>query len=1231
MSWSKEQLQAIELRGKNLLVAAAAGSGKTSVLVERIIRRVTDEQQKVDVDKLLVVTFTNAAAAEMRERIGSALAQALKNCPGSHHLERQLVLLNAASICTIHAFCQNIVRQNFHLLDLDPNFRVASQPEINLLKADVLETLFEEKYAEGAPDFLDFIAHYGDDHSDQALYDLILGLYDFSRSHPWPEYWLGNLAQQFAVPDRTGIDDTPWSALIRDKIALELDQARLTLARLSRESMRPGNPDVYREVFDSDKELVEQLISLSAGTWEQLSQALGCCRFAKLPNAKGIDEAVKKYFQKGRQTVKDKISEFQQLYFSRPAAELLEDLRLTAPVVAELGRLVNDFAVRFSNAKSVKSLVDFNDLEHFCLKILMEDQSLPGEARPSPVALACQHKYAEIMVDEYQDTNGVQETILSLLVKPDQPNLFLVGDVKQSIYRFRLAEPELFLEKYRQYPHSEETCARIDLTCNFRSRTGVLEAVNFLFGHLMTPRVAELEYGEAERLNPGPDYPVCNQKTLEGPVEVWLVDRDGQTGTDPEAEVEPETEEPVSEPGGFELEARLIADRVNELMAGGYAAYDKETRQYRPLAWRDIVILLRSVKGKASVLLEILRQANIPAYAEIDSGYFREIEVQVMLSLLSIIDNPRQDIHLAGVLRSPMVGLTADELANIRLSKRDGDLWNAVVAVACPERQAADWGALQRKLAEFVAQLTKWRSFSRRKGVPELIWQLYRDTGYYDYVGAAPGGVLRQANLRALYDRARQYETTNFRGLFRFLRFVERLQNKGTDLAIARALGESEDVVRVMSIHKSKGLEFPVVFLADMGKNINLADSRALVLMHKKLGIGPYVTNPELRFRYPTLARQGIAYKLSMETRAEELRILYVALTRAREKLILVGSATKVGQKAAAWCQTAADQQQQALPDSLIAGAKSYLDWLAPALARHADGQILLDYAGDGISQAQYQGDNASRWDIRICPASRVGGSDEQRQADIPLLNLVKELEPVAAGEGVRWVEERLGWQYGYQEAVGKPAKLSVSEIKRRFELLDHEGSQSMFEQSPVIVRPRFLQGGGKLTGAEYGTLMHTVMQHVDLAGDLTEAGLSGQLQLMLDREILPPEQAAAVDISAIRAFFASGLGQRLCRSANVRRELPFSLMLPAERFYPELAGSDEKIFVQGIIDTLFDEPDGLVLVDYKTDHAGNGSRLAEKYAIQLALYAEAVETILKQPVKEKYLYLFNTAEVLKL
>lgn len=1237
MSWSDKQLEAIAARKQNILVAAAAGSGKTSVLVERIIRRIIDPDEHIDIDKLLVVTFTNAAAAEMRARIGQAITAALRNGQGSKHLERQLVLLNSASISTIHSFCQTIVRQNFHMLDLDPKFRVAGEAEGELLKIDVLQQMFEELYDQGDELFLRFVEHYGHEHSDEPLYDLILGLYNFSRSHPWPDYWLDNLKNAFILPPGTDIDDTPWSKLIRDKVIIELKQAKQQLEALQTQALKPGNPAEYAPVFEADRLLVEEIIAAAEHSWHRLEIALSNVSYEKMPTIKGLGDDVKKYFQTGRDNFKRKIKKFQDEYFSLPADVLLSDMNKAAPLVESLAYLTIMFGQRYARAKKDKALVDFNDLEHFCLKVLCKEDSAPGEIRPSAAAMALQDKYAEIMIDEYQDTNGVQETILHLIARQDNPNLFMVGDVKQSIYRFRLAEPELFIQKYLTYPLADgHSCRRIDLAQNFRSRAGILHAVNFLFTQLMTPRVAELSYGEAERLNPGPDYPPCDGKTTAGPVELYLIDLDGEQETQNNSEESLEQERAENEDDelsdeeeltAFETEARLIAGKITELMSQCPKVFDKQVKGYRQLEWRDIVILLRTTKGKAGVMLETLRQAEIPAYAEVDSGYFREIEVQVMMSLLTIIDNPRQDIHLAGVLRSPIVGMSAAELAEIRLAQPAGELWLAL------NKAAEGQNSLAVKASAFINQLNKWRALSRRKGVPELIWQIYRDTGYYDYVGGMPGGTLRQANLRALYDRARQYEATNFRGLFRFLRFIEKMKDKGTDLAVARALGESENVVRVMSIHKSKGLEFPIVFVADLDKNFNLQDIHSPVLCHKTLGIGPYVFNPDLRNRYPTIARRAIAFKMELETKAEELRILYVALTRAREKLILVGAVKKMAKRAQAWCRTVGSVQT-ILPEALIAGAKSYLDWLCPAIARHRDANELRAVAECLEVPGGETANDISRWQVNILRREQLSldsaGADNLQTA---FLEEVQKLKPVDKGSGCEWVDKLLGWQYGYTNVVSKPAKLSVTEIKRRFEIETGTGSEKYwpFAQAVLAERPRFTQAGGRLTVAEYGTLMHTVMQHIDLTGDLSEFGLAKQVEGMVEHELMTHEQAENVDLKAVASFFTSPLGCRMINSPQVRRELPFSLALPAERFYGDLAGCRENIFVQGIIDVLFDDPAGLILLDYKTDRAIDDTQLAAKYAIQLSLYAEAAEIILRRPVAEKYLYLFSTGKMVKL
>ncbi len=1235
MAWSSEQQQAIETRGCNLLVAAAAGSGKTSVLVERIIHQITapgpQGEEPVDIDRLLVVTFTSAAAAEMRARIAARIA-AMQQQKFSSRLARQAALLNSASISTIHSFCQSVVRKYFYLLDLDPGFRVGAAAEMELLKADVLEQVFADHYETDDPGFSLLIDHYADTDGDDTLMRLVLTLYEFSRSHPWPEHWLQKLASRFDLPPEAGIDATPWSGLLRQEALLQLENQAWTLDRLIREAEVDPEFSAYAETFASDSELLGELILAARDSWSSLERAFAGMDFVKLKTVRGGDETRREYFKSRRDSVKKSTNALRDSYFVRSGDELLADMRSLSPLVSALSDLVIAFSTAFSQRKRKKSVLDFSDLEHYCLTVLLDETSTPGSPKPSAAALQLRESFAEVLVDEYQDTNGVQETILALLTRDDPPNRFMVGDVKQSIYRFRLAEPRLFMEKYRSYPQAGDgPCRRIDLAANFRSRALVLHAANFLFGQLMTEAVAELDYGEAERLNPGLDYPPCDD-SLAG-VELHLLERSSRTETQPEtAEAVAEATGPAaadssSQPDSFSREAAWIAGRISRLMQEGYQVYDKDEKGYRPLRWRDIVILLRSVQGKAQPLLDLLRGEGIPCYAEMDTGYFRETEVGIMVSLLQVLDNPRQDIHLAGVLRSPLFHFSGQELALLRMADRDKqarrDLWDSLLAVA----QAADRPSpLQEKTVAFIAAIERWRSLARRRSVAELLWIIYNDTGFYDYAGGMPGGAFRQANLRALFDRARQYEATNYRGLFRFLRFIEALTARGADLAVARALGENENVVRVMSIHKSKGLEFPVVFVADIGKEINLRDTRELVLCHRDWGIGPYVTLPEQGYRYPTLARWAIAQQLRRETKAEELRILYVALTRARERLILVGSARNLAGQCVTWAETAASGGRT-LPEAHTAAAKTYLDWIVPALIRHPDGAPLREAAGlSGINSPEgLEADtDGSCWQITLDFAPETGQEQAEAEVESALWQQLRQWQPVAAGEDIDEIRRVLNWQYPYSAAVGQPAKLTVTEIKRRMAELEAPGTP-LYTQA-TFSRPRF-SGEQKLSGAQRGTLTHLVMQRIQPRFGLTAADIARQVEWMTEQEFLLPEEAAAVDIEAIAAFFASELGKRMQQAAWVKKELPFSLMLPAERFAPAVHGSDDSVFVQGTLDCLFAEPDGLVLLDYKTDYTTDAVQLAERYAIQLSLYAEAVTAILGQPVKAKYIYSFHQRE----
>lgn len=1224
MAWSEEQIAAIETRSKNILVAAAAGSGKTSVLVERIIRRVLDETQAYDVDRVLVVTFTNAAAAEMRHRISAALQRALDGNPNSTRLKRQMALLNAASITTIDAFCQSVVKQNFHLLGIHPNFRIAGEAELELLQYEMVESLFEKKYQMQDAAFLQLISHYGKQFSDTVLYELLLDLYHFSRSHPDPNFWLDHLPALYDVQTEADLRQKPWGIFLRQRIEGELQRC-LDLVTRSMEAAAAEQFPYYDKTFVQDKTQISMLFEAFHISWETAAQAFAGCAFARLSSApKEADPVLKEELKERRDGYKDMVLRLKERFFSSTASGWKEEIEQIAPVIGHMVALTKEFAGLYAAAKLERGIVDFYDLEHFCLQLLRE-KTADGD-QPSPVAVALQKKYHEVMIDEVQDTNGLQEAILNMIRRSDAANVFLVGDVKQSIYRFRLAEPDLFNEKYHMYPQLGDSYALIRLSNNYRSRRSVIDAVNFLFLQIMTPECAELDYRGA-KLCAQAEYPEAS-RGLSGPVEVCLIDRTGA-----EKAVD-ETGESIEDEGSFTMEAKWIANRIAKLLAEGREVF--ENGVYRPLQLRDIVILLRAVRGKSDTLLEALRARGIAAYAELSSGYFAAMEIRIMLALLAILDNPRQDIELAAVLHCPMVGLTAAELARVRLANSQGDLWTALAAFA--ESAAPETVCMREKIGRFLKSFTIWREAALRKSVPELIWQLYDETGYYDYVGAMEGGVLRQANLRMLYDRAREYEATNFRGLFRFLRFIEKMRAKDTDLSIARTLSESENVVRIMSIHKSKGLEFPVVFVADLGKGFNMQDQNKVLLLHKKFGVGAWVTSdaPDLsgQLRYPSLVRNAIAWKAELESKAEEMRVLYVALTRAKEKLILVGSMRNLVKRIAKWqlYRTCADKE---LPPECIEKARCYLDWLAPALLRHRSGKAFYEYVGTRPETAGPLWEDASRWQIEIIPAvSAASNVGEKQEPDRDILENIRRLEPVMPTAHKECIESVLQWRYPYQSAVDKPAKLSVTEMKRRFdsEELDLSAVQwkGAGKKTKAFLRPRFKQEKTALTAAEYGTAMHAIMQRLPLSLPAAEKDVHAFVHELVEREVLLKEQAMQVRLDSVCQFLQSPLAKRMREALCIRREMPFSVLLPARNFYSDLEDKKETIFVQGVVDALFDEPDGMILIDYKTDRA-QPEAAASRHSYQLNLYADAIERILKKPVKEQYIYLFSTGTFVRI
>ncbi len=1268
--WTDEQWAAIAAEGSHMLVAAAAGSGKTAVLVERIIRRIADPQRPLDVDALLVATFTKAAAAEMKERIRLALEEALEKAPGSRHLERQLALLPQATITTLHSFCLEVVERYAPVIGLDPGFRIANDTEAELLRMDTLDELFEETYEqEGESGALARLADlFGGERSDEPLHRLILELHAFAASHPWPAHWLLRMAGQFQTAEASSLPGSLWVRSLLGDARLKLQGALFMLQGGLRLCGEPGGPAPYAETLEEDMAVIGRVLkAFETDSWPAWQEAVASCSFGRLKACRGeeYDPALQERVRSFRDAAKKTVSRLAEEWLVRSPERYAEEMRALAPDMEALARLVIRFGERYEAAKRAKGLLDFGDLEHYALRILRDPASTPEAVVPSAAAEDYRKRFAEIYLDEYQDTNEVQEAIVSLIARSGPGNVFMVGDVKQSIYRFRLAEPGLFMRKYKTYdlwkpggPASVPADGlRIDLARNFRSRREILEAVNHVFRLIMREPVGEMDYDGRAELIYGEGYPEASGAENPWGVELVVLDaakpaaEAAETADDaaqPPEEAEDEAEELETAQG----EARCVAAEIRRLMGDPeaglqpFAVYDGKNGLYRPVQYRDIVILLRATQSLASVFIEELKAAGIPAYADLAAGYFAATEVDVMLSLLSIIDNPRQDIPLAGVLRSPVVGLSADDLARIRLCSRRGEFWDAVNAAAKDEAVPQ---RLRSVVSSFIGKLETWRDFARREPLGDLIWTIYRETGYYDFVGGMPGGTQRQANLRALVDRARGFESSSrFRGLFRFLRFLGRMRDSGADLGAARTLGEGENVVRIVSIHKSKGLEFPVVFAAGLGRGFNRQDLNGSFLMHKSFGFGPRMLEPDTRVTYPTLPQLAIRRKLAAEMLAEEMRVLYVALTRPKEKLFLIGTVKDAAKSWDKWREAAVLSDAAGLPDFAVASASRYLDWIGPA-AVLADG----------------------RWNCRVVPAvsyaKQAAAARESESAQETLWASVLGGERVDVPESPNGARMRdiLSWRYPYGQSAKLAAKTSITAWKRRLaeqaeaeewsreeeedgglasrssaEGWDHDEAESAGGLTSAsgfsyrLRRPRFL-GERKLTPAEKGSAFHLVMQHLPLREGTGEADIAVLLDRMEERLLLTAEQRKAVDPAVIAAFCRTPLYRRLCKAERVWREVPFTYGIPAEEAYAGLDGAaaDDTVIIQGVVDCLFAEQGRLVLIDYKTDALkGKGAEdAAEKHRFQVEKYAESVERILGKPVKEAYVYFFEGGHAVSL
>jgi len=1246
-TWTEDQWKAIMASGQDILVAAAAGSGKTAVLVERIIKKITSESDPIDVDELLVVTFTNASAAEMRHRIGEALEKAIDSNPASTHLKKQLSLLNRASISTLHSFCLEVIRKYYYMIDVDPGFRIADETEGQLLRDEVMEDLFEEEYGKADNQhFFNLVDAFTNDRSDEGLKDIIADLFDFARSNPSPDAYLDSIVSMYDAASSTAIEGLPFMNVLLADIELQLQGAKQLLEKGMEIARMPGGPAPRAVNFTEDLHVMDTLLAAKDRSWAELYEAIQLANYGRAKTCRGddfnkdlVDKAAKL-----RDRAKKIVQDLRGELFSRKPESFLKDMQEMKPLVAVLIDLVKEFSRRFGEVKQERGLVDFSDLEHYTLDILTAEQEAEeGEAKPSEAALAYRVKFKEVLVDEYQDTNMVQEAILQLVTAEGEEsgNLFMVGDVKQSIYKFRLAEPNLFLGKYNRFTSSGEgTGLKIDLAKNFRSRKEVLDGTNYLFKQIMGIKVGEIHYDENAELKKGAPYPEDD----EFPVELLLIDKSEGESTETESGEDNETAAGEFDADDLEqsqLEARLMAKHIKDMVEERRGVYNPKTKTSKPVNYRDIVILLRSMTW-APQIMEEFKQQGIPIYANLSTGYFQATEVAIMLSLLKVIDNPYQDIPLAAVLRSPIVGLDEEELAIIRVSQKRGSFYEALTAF-CLQRPVPENEGLHEKTSRFFESLKRWRTSARQGSVSDLIWQLYRETRFFDFAGGMPGGKQRQANLRALYDRARQYEATSFRGLFRFLRFIERMRERGDDLGAARALGEQEDVVRIMTIHSSKGLEFPVVFVAGLARNFNTMDLKKFYMLDKEFGFAAKYINPEKRISLPSLPQLAFKRKKKMEMLAEEMRVLYVALTRAKEKLYLIGSVKDAEKTISKW-QDEASHPEWLLDEYLRASASGYIDWIGPAVIRHQDCVDIRDGAetlhpalGEDITC------HPSRWKIESIKAEEIASyGEEKTEEQESLMDFVAAGKPVNLESGMaETVKKQLSWNYHFKEAANHRSKQSVTELKRNHETRDEESGTQIVRRfsKPILNRPRFMQEK-KLTPAERGTAMHMVMQHIDLDQPVTEASLELQLDRMVEKELLFPEQRDAVDKKWILAFFETDIGKRLVTAEKVSREVPFYLSLPSKEVYPDWQGENEPIFIQGVVDCIFQDEKGTVLLDFKTDgihdrYKGGFEQarpiLEERYRIQISLYAKAIEQVWKQPVEEKYLYFFDGGHLLEL
>lgn len=1196
MEWTREQKKIIELKNSNILVSAAAGSGKTAVLVERIINFVINENE--DIDKFLIVTFTNAAANGMKQKIQKSLVKSIQSGKNKSHLKKQLNLLNKANISTIHAFCIDVVRKNFHIIGIDPNFRIGDPNEIDILLQESLEEVLERAYTEKSDNFVKLVEGFTKNRGDSELCELIKDMYHFILSFPDPLAWLKESVDMLKV-GHDELESSLWMKAVRENVSMLLEGAIESLKQAKELSQESDGPLPYVDALIEDLYNVENISNLLNNDFEKFIHSVHCINHPRLGQLRGknkenCSEEKQLEVKSLRDEYKKLIDSIKKLIPNKTLKDFAEDINYMYFPMLSLYDIVVDLGETFKTKKMEKSMVDFSDVEHYALEILKNKE----------IGDMYRKKYNYIFIDEYQDSNGLQETLIEQIKRSN--NLFMVGDVKQSIYRFRLADPSIFIKKYMMYQKNEESSealnVRVDLMKNFRSRKEILDGTNYLFKKIMSEKIGEIEYTEESFLNSGTEFNISDENYIE----LDIIEKNTEDDED--------LDEDIKAMKTAEIEAKFAVKKIKELIK--QQTYIPQSEEFRKIEYKDIVILMRSVSNWSEIFEEIFEEEGIPFYFDGGAGYFETIEIKIIINLLKIIDNIRQDIPLLSVLRSPIGKFTTEELIKIRIMSPN---LNYIEAVYAYKNKGNDY--LSDKLQHFIEKVESWKKKSRYMHLNDFIWEILMETGYYYFSGVLPKGNIRQANLRLLTDKAFDFEKTSMRGLFNFLRYIEKLSVSSGNVSTAKTLGENDNVVRLMSVHKSKGLEFPVVLMCGLNKKFNRVDIAKNILKHKTYGIAPKYINPDERIYKETFPRLALKNVIKVENLSEEMRVLYVAMTRAVDKLILIGTVNKIESKVKRWKKGATKYN--------IYISETFMDWICSSLYNHKDFKEIKQMFGD--NDCKFEINNlSSKWKVNRYTLSDINYEDSEKINDrIKIINEISEFKSKINSRHNDVIQERLNWKYEYVKSVNVPSKLSVTDLKmlkgNEFEYVQHK--------VPLLKDiPAFKEDKVEFTKAEIGTIVHFVMQHLNLNCDLSYDNIKSQINDMIKKKLLTEKEANVVDVKKIVQFFNTNIGSRMKISPAVKREVPFVIKKQADEIINSLDKNDI-ILIQGIIDCYFYEGKEVVIIDYKTDDIAQMGLKAikEKYKPQILSYKEAVEKITNKKVKSCYLYLFDIDEAIEI